>query len=419
MGVHLRLGKHKEKNGAYLAVSRRRKFLRNDLNDNAGCLDALNKEKKVTAQLKISKKKINFNFLSVYLLCIGMSDLSRYSIRIFANTGRIMRKRSSKNSVLSFLVGISAFSAVAANLQSGQTLSPGQQIYSDNGKYRLVMQSDGNLVYYKTSDSSVRWNSQTHGNAGATVVMQGDGNLVVYAQGVAKWNSQTHNHPGAYLATQTDGNLVVYAAGTQAALWNIGVDPSEQDPSQPGAVVGRDLDIFGLGSLGHIGVYDGGNIYEALNEGGNAIKYNSLANFKSRSRYWGVASTNIPSYSALLCLDTSCRVDQANLFGAGWENVSSRYGVVRRAYQIYVIGAQYTLGASYTRAEPRIYSTGGVTTSPSHQGLYRCDTFVVDLFETISIGQTYAPGVWVNFVHEMKYGLMLPTTIFNKLKAYL
>jgi hypothetical protein len=50
------------------------------------------------------------------------------------------------------------------------------------------MQGDGNLFYYRTSDWTPRWNSQTQ-SPGAFAPMQGDGNLVVYASGgAALWN---------------------------------------------------------------------------------------------------------------------------------------------------------------------------------------------------------------------------------------
>ncbi|MDM0069168.1 hypothetical protein [Variovorax sp. J31P207] len=112
--------------------------------------------------------------------------------------------------------------ASAGILAPNTALLPGQAISSDNGRYVLVMQGDGNLVYYRTSDWTPRWNSQTQ-SPGAFAPMQGDGNLVVYdANGVPLWASQTSGNPGAYLAAQDDGNLVIYGGGR--ALWNIGSD---------------------------------------------------------------------------------------------------------------------------------------------------------------------------------------------------
>ena len=127
------------------------------------------------------------------------------------------------------LVLVACF-ASAGILAPDMALLPGQSISSDNGRYVLVMQADGNLVYYRTSDWTSRWNSQTQGS-GALAPMQGDGNLVVYGtHGVPLWNSQTGGNPGAYLAAQDDGNLVIYGGGR--ALWNIGSDETPGGSSQ-------------------------------------------------------------------------------------------------------------------------------------------------------------------------------------------
>jgi surface antigen len=95
-------------------------------------------------------------------------------------------------------------------LLPGEKMSSGEQLVSPNNLYRLVMQGDGNLVFYK--GSSALWSSGTQGNAGAYAIMQPDGNLVVYAGGSAKWHSHTNGFSGARLELQDDSNLVVYHA---------------------------------------------------------------------------------------------------------------------------------------------------------------------------------------------------------------
>ena len=111
----------------------------------------------------------------------------------------------------------------------------------------LVMQGDGNLVYY--ADGHVQWATGTAGNPGASVVLQNDRNLVVYSgAGKPLWNSGTsctalraHRgerlnqpadpqlRPGEFLTSpdrtyqlilQTDGNLVLYKNGL--AEWSSG-----------------------------------------------------------------------------------------------------------------------------------------------------------------------------------------------------
>jgi hypothetical protein len=94
-------------------------------------------------------------------------------------------------------------------------------ITSQNGKYTLLLQKDGNLVLYSniyTPSQAVVWSSGTAGTGSNNqLAMQVDGNLVIYSNGNAVWATRT---PGSgagssgasnYLAVQNDGNLVVYS----------------------------------------------------------------------------------------------------------------------------------------------------------------------------------------------------------------
>lgn len=102
-------------------------------------------------------------------------------------------------------------------LVAGQALGQGQSVASCDGRFRLVMQGDGNLVLYQ--GGVALWHTFTNGKGGATAVMQADGNFVLYtAGGTALWHTWTFNRPGAFLAVQNDGNLVLYSGST--ALWN-------------------------------------------------------------------------------------------------------------------------------------------------------------------------------------------------------
>jgi hypothetical protein len=101
---------------------------------------------------------------------------------------------------------------------------------STGGRYRLVYQSDGNLVLYDSSDGTAQWNSGTGGTSAGQVAMQSDGNVVVYdAQGTAHWTTNTAGNANATLVVQSDGNLVVYSSGGQA-VWNRN-DASTPTPS--------------------------------------------------------------------------------------------------------------------------------------------------------------------------------------------
>lgn len=103
------------------------------------------------------------------------------------------------------------------NMYGDQGLYPDQSLYSCDGRFRLVLQLDGNLVLYQ--GGTPLWDSATAGRSSAVAIMQMDGNFVIYdSAGNPIWASGTPNNPGAYLAVQNDGNVVVYSASNQP-LW--------------------------------------------------------------------------------------------------------------------------------------------------------------------------------------------------------
>ncbi|MFT3924524.1 MAG: hypothetical protein QM778_18440 [Myxococcales bacterium] len=84
-------------------------------------------------------------------------------------------------------------------LLTGQGLTPGRSLWSCDGVFQLILQTDGNLVLYQ--GAKALWSSRTNGKAGFEVIMQSDGNLVLYdPYGTALWASGTNNHPGSALA---------------------------------------------------------------------------------------------------------------------------------------------------------------------------------------------------------------------------
>ena len=96
-------------------------------------------------------------------------------------------------------------------------LRPDEQLSSASGCYRLIYQSDNNLVLYDASWTPL-WASHTEGFAPGVVVMQSDGNLVLYdADWIPRWASYT-DRPGSIVVLQDDGNVVVYGAGGEP-LW--------------------------------------------------------------------------------------------------------------------------------------------------------------------------------------------------------
>ena len=112
-------------------------------------------------------------------------------------------------------------SAVAmSTVKSAATLKPGTYVLSPSRQYKLIYQTDGNLVLYRASGQFL-WNNGKV-NVGGRLSMQSDGNLVSYdSAGKALWASNTSGKAGAVLAVQDDGNVVVYASAGCTALWSI------------------------------------------------------------------------------------------------------------------------------------------------------------------------------------------------------
>lgn len=111
-------------------------------------------------------------------------------------------------------------------------LYPNSSIYSPNGVYRLIFQTDGNLVLYKNG-TQVIWDTNTEICAPSQYVpyatrFQSDGNLVVYyslwnnpLQPVGDvWDANTQGHPNSRLVVQDDGNVVIYDSNNKV-LWAI------------------------------------------------------------------------------------------------------------------------------------------------------------------------------------------------------
>lgn len=122
-------------------------------------------------------------------------------------------------------------------LQSGDTLSTGDQITSANGMFFLAMQGDGNLVEYMYDGSMTPaiWASGTAGQGPSHLVMQGDGNLVIYRNSSGyTWASGTAGQGDSYLRVQDDGNLVVYR-DSGGYTWASGYAPAPGTPVPSGS----------------------------------------------------------------------------------------------------------------------------------------------------------------------------------------
>lgn len=94
----------------------------------------------------------------------------------------------------------------------GESLLAGQSKTSPDGRYRLTMQTDGNLVLYNAANQPL-WHSHTDGSGATHAVLQYDGNFVVYAPGFqAKWHTNTWTTRADRFVVQNDSNLVLYGS---------------------------------------------------------------------------------------------------------------------------------------------------------------------------------------------------------------
>lgn len=104
-------------------------------------------------------------------------------------------------------------------LNPGEILFAGQlgtytddMLVSQNGRYKLVMQSDGNLVSYNTATNKVGFRTNTNGKPVQRAIMQVDGNFVLYgANNNVYWYScNSPLYAWSFLIMQNDGNVVMY-----------------------------------------------------------------------------------------------------------------------------------------------------------------------------------------------------------------
>ncbi len=111
---------------------------------------------------------------------------------------------------------------IKSTLLPNEILSNDAYISSPNGRFQLIMQSDGNLVLYEVGVRA-KWASGTDGRGIQTCIFQGDGNFVLYGfYGGAVWNSGTNGNANSRLILQDDGNLVIYSS-SGVPIWNTGV----------------------------------------------------------------------------------------------------------------------------------------------------------------------------------------------------
>lgn len=312
--------------------------------------------------------------------------------------------------VITSVIAVPIFAIARPTLFAEEVLQKTQYLQSGNQRYKLLLQSDGSLNMFR-HDGTIRW---AMGKNGEFAKMQGDGNFVQYTKyAVAVFNTGTYGNPGAKLHIQDDGNLVVYRADWGAALWNIGADASPLDPTKSGDVVGRELDVNGAESLGHVGLWDGDQVIQVMKGESKTVQLATLNQFKGAmpNGYWGKATFNIPwSFTKLRCYEPYCSVN--------WQYTyeENRRAIAKLAYQAYVLGADYTLTKEYT--PPRY----GSPYQSAQRGVFRCDTFVYYALEVsrqyrYTASPTAAEALWTSRLDQLRYQ-DTPRGMHNMLKTF-
>lgn len=133
------------------------------------------------------------------------------------------------------LVSVSASAAsYTGSITNDGGLRMGDTLISSNGKYRLLLQHDGNLVVSRIADNGLIW--ANYGFGATVAIVQGDTNFVAYndttSPATVIWYTGTGASPftGATLRLHDDGALRLYNGnGTQ--VWNTPADP--QTPTTP------------------------------------------------------------------------------------------------------------------------------------------------------------------------------------------
>ena len=116
--------------------------------------------------------------------------------------------------------GISQNNSITAE----SMLHKGESRTSPNGVYKLVLQTDGNVVLYKVE--SAIWKTNTSGQDIDAFKVKNDGNIVAYATGGnPKWSSGSNGKGdnSTVLVVQDDGNLVLYKNGSDV-IWSSGTN---------------------------------------------------------------------------------------------------------------------------------------------------------------------------------------------------
>lgn len=182
--------------------------------------------------------------------------------------------------------------------------------------------------------------------------------------------------------------------------------PGKEKPTVIGDVVGRDLGSQEVGPLGHIGIWDGRNVLEAIGYGdaNDTIKETPWSSFSSKPNLWKTISPVWQGdFRQRFCDESVCwhrQNDNGVLYLLGNQTRTTwlQEMAARSAYVKYKIGASYTLSAYFTPARQGLsYWTKSFCSPFASQcqmtkverkpirGFYRCDGLVLDAWTSTAI----------------------------------
>lgn len=164
-----------------------------------------------------------------------LSQTSRASAETTRNyydaTGRLIGAASDRTQVIAHYydgadnrIGFNARPTIPPpsnrhTLQSGGMLLQDQSLTSDDGRFLLYLQPDGNVILWDTTNWTVVWQTNTSRTQGSIFLLEPNGDLVLYDPQFRRlWATNTQGHPGATLSVQSDSNLVVYDGYTP--IWS-------------------------------------------------------------------------------------------------------------------------------------------------------------------------------------------------------